>query len=222
MASSEPRTIVAAYHSIHPQEPGVDAPDVIATPAALERDVHALAAGGYRFITAAELVAETNGSRPAGRTALLTFDDGWLDGLTVSAPLLASLGVRGTFFVCPGLWGNHDARMGDAGRILSANDAAALAAAGMDLGAHSLTHPDLRALDDDALHDQLAGSKRVVEQITGRPCLAFAYPFGLHDARVRRAVRDAGFVVAFAFEPGPWRQFAAPRVPAPLPDQYAA
>jgi peptidoglycan/xylan/chitin deacetylase (PgdA/CDA1 family) len=222
VASERAHTIVAAYHSIHAPEPGVHAGDVIAPPDTLARDARRLLDDDYRCITADELVAETNGRRPPGRTALLTFDDGWLDGLTVAAPLLERLGVRATFFVCPGLWGNHDLRLGEAGRVLTERDARELAATGMDLGAHSMTHPDLRSLGDDALRAEVLGSKAAVEALTGRPCLSFAYPFGLHDSRVRRAVAEAGFAVAFAFEPGPWRPLAAPRVPAPLLDQYAA
>lgn len=213
---------VVAYHSIHAPEPGVRADDVIAPPDVLERDVRTLLDAGYRFVTADELVSETGGEEPPERTALLTFDDGWLDGLTVAAPLLIRLGVGATFFVCPGLWGGRDERMGEAGRVLTAAEARELAAAGMDLGSHSMTHPDLRTLDETALRRELVDSKTAVEDISGRSCRALAYPFGLHDERVRRAAAGAGFAVAFSFEPGPWRPFAAPRFPGPLTHQYAA
>lgn len=208
--------MAVAYHSVHDPQPGVCADDVILPPGALERDVRALQAAGYRFLTAGELVAETGGARPPARTALLTFDDGWLDGLTVAAPLLARLGVPATFFVCPGLWGGHDLRMGDAGHVVTEPQARELHAAGMELGAHSLTHPDLRAIDDDALRGELVGSKEAVEAITGRPCRALAYSFGLYDGRVQRAADAAGFSLAFTFSPGRWRPLAAPRTRGPL------
>ena len=209
------RPVVLAFHAIHAPEPGIAAPDVIAPPAALEGDVLALQAAGYRFVTAGELAASTGGRRPPDRTALVTFDDGWRDGLTVAAPLLDRLGVRATFFVCPGLFGNHDPRMGEAGHMLSAAEAHALHEAGMELGAHSLTHPDLRVLGAAELRAELVGSREAVEAITGQPCLAFAYPFGLHDARVRRATAVAGYALAFQYGPGRWSRLAAPRVPAP-------
>jgi peptidoglycan/xylan/chitin deacetylase (PgdA/CDA1 family) len=204
--------VVLAYHSIHDPEPGVYAPDVILTPAALEHDVRELQANGYRFVTAAEL----GGEAPPPGTAVLTFDDGWRDGLTVAAPLLARLRVRATFYLCPGLFGNHDARMGTAGWVLTEAQARELHAAGMDLGAHSMTHPDLRTLDDDALRAELADSKAAIEAITGSGCRTLAYPFGVHDARVRQAAGEAGFALAFAYRPGPWSALAAPRLPGPL------
>lgn len=206
--------VVIAYHSVHPQQDGVRAPDVITDPADLEREVRGLLAASYRCVTADELVTETGGRRPPERTALLTFDDGWLDGLSVATPLLASLGVRATFFVCPGLWSQNDERMGTAGRVMSATQADDLHAAGMDLGAHSMTHPDLRTLEDGALAAELEGSKAAVEAVTGRPCRTFAYPFGLHDARVRLATARAGFTLAFGYRPAAWNRLAAPRRPA--------
>jgi peptidoglycan/xylan/chitin deacetylase (PgdA/CDA1 family) len=210
------KPVVVGYHAIHDPEPGVHAEDVIATPEALERNVRDLLDGGYRILAVDELLEQHGAAQPTPGTAVLTFDDGWLDGLTVAAPLLESLGVRGTFFVCPGLWGNHDLRMGEAGRVLTEEQARALAATGMDLGAHSLTHPDLRTLDDAALRVELVESKAAVEALTVRPCRSFAYPSGWHDARVRRAVASAGFDVAFGFSSGPWHPLAVPRSPGPL------
>jgi peptidoglycan/xylan/chitin deacetylase (PgdA/CDA1 family) len=190
---------------------------VIISPEALQRTVRALQANGYRFRTAAEL----GGEPPGAGTAVLTFDDGWRDSLTVAAPLLNRLGVRATFFVCPGLWGNHDPRMGQAGWVLTEPEARELHEAGMELGAHSMTHPDLRTLDDRELAAELADSKSAVESITETECRTLAYPFGVHDARVRSAARRAGFGLAFAFSPGPWDVMAAPRWPSHLvsPDQ---
>ena len=179
---------------------------------ALAAEVRRLRGFGRRFVTAGELAAAGD---DAG-AAVLTFDDGWADALTVAAPLLQTLGVRATFFVCPGLFGNAETEgYSPEGRVLTRDEAAALAATGMELGAHSMTHPDLCALDDAALAWELGESRAQVEAITGEPCRTFAYPFGLHDDRVRAAAAAAGYVLAFQFAPGPWAPFAAPRLPKP-------
>jgi peptidoglycan/xylan/chitin deacetylase (PgdA/CDA1 family) len=206
-------SVVLAYHAIHPYEQGIRADDVICPPEMLERDVRCLQAAGYRFLTAEQLACETGGGRPAPATAILTFDDGWRDGLTIAAPLLRRLGIRATFFVCPGLWGGSDPRMGAAGHVLTEAEAHELDSAGMELAAHSMTHPDLRQLGEESLRGELSGSKRAVEAITRRPCRVLAYPFGLSDARVRRAAAAAGFALAFGYRLGPWRRLAAPRLP---------
>ncbi len=109
--------------------------------------------------------------------------------LAYAAPLLRELGVDATFFVCRGFFGNTEgAGYSPEGRVLTRDEAGELAELGFDLGAHSTTHPDLVEL---------------------------AYPFGLHDARVRAATQAAGFELAYQYAPGPWAPFAVPRVPKP-------
>lgn len=209
------RPLTLAYHGVNePGAPGADPMDLVMPPAILESHVRLLQRLGYRFATAEEVLAT---GRPQARgTATLTFDDGWRDALTVVAPLLRRLGVRATFYVNPGLWGmQHASVTGPAGRLLTEPEAGELAAAGMELGAHSMHHDDLRTLGDAELATDLAENKAAVEAVTGRPCRTLAYPFGAHDQRVRAAARAAGYELAWAWLPGPWDRFAAPRLPGP-------
>ena len=68
--------------------------------------------------------------------------------------------------------------------------------AGWELDAHSLTHPDLTRLSPRRLTAEVAGSRRTLQRAFGPPVDFFAYPFGRQDARVRAAVRRAGFLGA--------------------------
>lgn len=207
-----PDPLVLAYHAVADVAPDADPHRLATAPALLESHVRFLRRAGYEITTAEGLLDR----RPARRTAVLTFDDGWRDALTTTMPLLDRVGVRATFFVCPGLWGaGHFDLGGDAGRLLSADEAGALAGAGGELGAHSLTHVDLRRLGDGDLEREVAGAKEAVEAVSGRRCRTFAYPYGLTDARVERAAERAGYELAFGWEPGPWRAMRAPRWPAP-------
>jgi peptidoglycan/xylan/chitin deacetylase (PgdA/CDA1 family) len=204
--------LAVAYHGISAEveQPGST---LLLHPRHLRSHVRMLQRRGYRFLTASEL-ADLPAPRP--RTAVLTFDDGWLDGLTTVAPLLAGLGVRATFYVNAGLLGGqHDIVVGEAGRLLDEHGVGSLHSAGMELGSHAMSHCDLTLLDDERLAYELGASKQRLEQLTGTPCRTFAYPFGLHDERVERAVENAGYDLAFSWEPGPWRRFAAPRIPSP-------
>jgi peptidoglycan/xylan/chitin deacetylase (PgdA/CDA1 family) len=209
------RPIVLAYHGVNRVGPGDDELDLVMPPEHLESQVRLLQRAGYRFASAEQVLDA--GGRPAPGTAVLTFDDGWHDALTVVVGLLQRLGVIATFYVNPGLWGTaHHLVRGNAGRLLDADGARALVDAGMELGGHSMRHEDLRTLDDAALATDLAACKAEVEAVSGRPCRTFAYPFGAHDERVRRATADAGYELAWAWLPGPWADpFAAPRLPGP-------
>jgi peptidoglycan/xylan/chitin deacetylase (PgdA/CDA1 family) len=209
MSSRTP--IVLAYHGVDVRFPAEAAP-LFNTPQQLEAHVKLLKRLGYRFVTATDL---TRGDR-GGRVAALTFDDGWENWRRVVLPLLDRLGVPASFYVCPGWFGGHhpDVR-GPAGELLDEDEVRALVDAGMEVGSHSNTHPDLTALDDDRLEQELVGSKQRLETLTGVACETLAYPFGAHDARVVDGARAAGYRLAFGWRRGPWSALAAPRLVAP-------
>jgi peptidoglycan/xylan/chitin deacetylase (PgdA/CDA1 family) len=204
------RSAVLVYHGVG--SPDGDDMRLLITLERLESQIRFLQRRGYRFVTAEELIDR----EPERGAVALTFDDGFRSWLTEVAPLLERLGVRGTFYVCPGLFGGqHWDVGGEPGRLLTQDEAGALAERGMELGSHTLTHPDLREVDDAALLAELEQSKAAVERVTGRPCRTLAYPYGLCDEQVEQAAAEAGYELAFAWLPGPWRRFAAPRLPAP-------
>jgi len=201
------------YHGVAEATDRDDPKRLLTSPEHLEAHLRFLQRRRYRFLTAEELLGEGS---PRPRTAVITFDDGWRNWLTGALPVLERVGVRATFYLCPGLFGlAHPELVGAQAALLDEEGAGQLAAAGMELGSHSLTHPDLRKLDDETLAFELAESKTAIERITDRPCRTFAYPYGLYDERVVKAAGVAGYELAFAWLPGPWRPLEAPRLPAP-------
>lgn len=77
-----------------------------------------------------------------------------------------------------------------------------LAASGIDIGAHTVTHPILTRLDDAAAAREIADSRDTLEQLSGRKVRLFAYPNGVprqdYDARHVDMVRRLGFDAAFS------------------------
>jgi peptidoglycan/xylan/chitin deacetylase (PgdA/CDA1 family) len=210
------RPVILVYHGVDEVAEADDPSRLVVSPHHLRSHVRLLQGLGYRFLTAEQTLDRWAGARPDARTAVLTFDDGFLGWRTRALPLLAELGVPATFYVCPGWWGGrHPDVTGPAGRLLGEEDARALVEAGMELGSHTMTHPDLRALDDPRLEEEVVRSKREVEAVSGRPCRTFAYPFGLFGEREERAVEAAGYELALGWLPGPWRTYGAPRLPGP-------
>lgn len=82
----------------------------------------------------------------------------------------------------------------------------ALRRAGMQVGAHTRTHPILANIDDATAAAEIEGSKRDLEALLGEPVPLFAYPNGKpvadYDARHVQMVRRAGFVAAVSTSPG--------------------
>ena len=89
-------------------------------------------------------------------------------------------------------------------------------AAGMELGSHTETHPDLRRLGDEELRRELGGlegerSRRSPASRAGPSPTPTASPTSVCAA----AARDAGYELALGWQPGPWHAFDVPRLPAP-------
>jgi peptidoglycan/xylan/chitin deacetylase (PgdA/CDA1 family) len=137
---------------------------------------------------------------PGPRRFLVTFDDGYLSVHDIALPLLASLRVPATVFVCSGLLGGASHWMPELAPepLISAEQVLALRAGGFDIGLHGLDHTLLPGLPATELHRQTFLAAQRLADVTGRWPLAFAYPAGAHDAASRAAVAAAGMRVAFA------------------------
>jgi peptidoglycan/xylan/chitin deacetylase (PgdA/CDA1 family) len=71
--------------------------------------------------------------------------------------------------------------------------------AGIEFGAHSLTHPALSGLGPAAARDEIAGSIRRVREMLGVGAVTFAYPFGGHadvSEAVVRICKESGATAA--------------------------
>jgi peptidoglycan/xylan/chitin deacetylase (PgdA/CDA1 family) len=160
-------------------------------PADFQRQMTWLVAHGFRSITHRELFEALFGHRtlPA-RPVLITFDDGYRNVLTDAAPILDRLGIRATAFVITGRISNGDSS------FLTWRQLRALEGLGIEIGSHTVSHPDLRTLGDRALSAELINSRRRLERALEHPVQWLAYPYGGHDARVVAAARRAGYVLA--------------------------
>ena len=81
--------------------------------------------------------------------------------------------------------------------LLSLDQIREMAAAGVEFGSHTLTHPWLPSVDDHQLLREVVDSKLRLEDLLGVEVPCFAYPFGAVDQRVRAAVVAAGYRLAF-------------------------
>lgn len=164
-----------------------------------------LAAAGYRVVDTVEASGLLVGGDIPVKTIGLNFDDGYLDVLENAGPVLERHGFRATVFVPTGVI-DGTAAFGWYQRqppLLSWEQIVELDRAGtFRFEAHSVTHPNLRLLDEHAARAEIAGSKLALEAHLGRPVQAFCYPAGLLGERERRLVAEAGFAIGVSCEPG--------------------
>jgi peptidoglycan/xylan/chitin deacetylase (PgdA/CDA1 family) len=90
----------------------------------------------------------------------------------------------------------------------------AVAAGGVEVGSHTVTHAHLPSLSDLELERELSDSRLRLEDELGRACRFLAYPYGEENPRVHDAARAAGYDAAFALPgpSGPMNPFAIRRV----------
>ncbi|MDB5649553.1 MAG: polysaccharide deacetylase [Hyphomicrobiales bacterium] len=72
----------------------------------------------------------------------------------------------------------------------------------IEIGAHTMRHPNLTVLAPEAQRLEIAGSKHALERMTGRDVRGFAYPNGSYDIVSLRELKIAGFTYACKNCPG--------------------
>lgn len=119
---------------------------------------------------------------------MLNVTTSWDDGDILDqrlADLLNQYGLRGTFYITRNY---RPQRLG--------KPAIRELALTQEIGAHTLTHSDLRLLTPDQRREEITGGKKWLEETSGSPVKMFCYPRGLYDEAVVAAVKEAGFAGA--------------------------
>lgn len=179
---------IFTYHSID-----ASGSVISVTPDAFREHVSAFVHSRARLMHIDDLA-----NAPADEDAIaVTFDDGFANFATHGWPLLRDAGVPVTLFVVTTRAGKtNDWNGGLPQRIpelplLDWDAIGRLAEEGVAIASHTQTHPDLRCVDAEQLHDELRGAAERIAKLTGDAPKSFAYPFGHYNEAVLDAVRDA-------------------------------
>lgn len=196
------RSVILGGHGIGTLPEALD-PHHLCVPASRFRaQVELLLAAGFEFVTVRELVERRTGAASPRGLAALSFDDGMGDNFSVLLPLLQEYRLPATVYVVTGLVGRPNPWLGTAARarMMTAGELRELAAAGLELGAHTVTHRDLSALDLETCRQEVETSRAVVRELIGQAVDTFAYPYCRHGPAALEAVRGAGFSAAVSGE----------------------
>jgi peptidoglycan-N-acetylglucosamine deacetylase len=114
----------------------------------------------------------------------------WDDGHPLDerlAEILASYGIRGTFYV-PLCYAQMP--------MMKTEQLRQLKGMGMEVGSHTLTHANLTRLGRTQILHELTESKQELEHLLGEAVTAFGYPGGKFNRTVRSCVIEAGYQLA--------------------------
>ncbi len=195
------RVPILMYHSISDRPaPGFEG--LAVSPARFAEQLRFLAAEGYTPITVGRLVRSRSAGTLPDRPVVLTFDDGFADFHHTALPLLVRNEASATLYVVADLVAGTPGRASPESPwrmpIVDWSQLADVAANGIEIGGHSLTHPALDMLPLDEARCEIELCKTRLQDHLGIEVSSFAYPYGFYSRQVRRLVVEAGYESACA------------------------
>jgi peptidoglycan/xylan/chitin deacetylase (PgdA/CDA1 family) len=186
------RPRILAYHAVGTKSWGDNDLD----PQRFREQLECALAAGHRFVPARDIA---RGAGQPGDLAV-TFDDGVRSVADNAAPVLAELGIPWTLFVVSG-WAAGGAGAWADGVLLDWRSIETLAAGGVTIGSHSVTHKNMAGLPPDEVRYELAESRRQIEGRLGIVVDEFAIPMGQArdwSAFAAAAAAEAGYTTVYA------------------------
>lgn len=175
---------ILTYHAVDPSRSPISIEEET-----FRRHVAWLASGRVRVCALADLLAQP----PETDAVALTFDDGFASFAERAWPVLRDHGLSAAVFVVSdhvgrtNAWGGRPAPGIPRLPLMDWETLARLAEAGVELGAHTRSHRDLRGARAAELQDELAGCAQHIASETGFRPSSLAYPYGLVDAAAAAA-----------------------------------
>ncbi len=205
------KLIILLYHKIGNYPKNAKFPGLYVTEKDFDRQIKYLKDSGYLFLTLSELKTLydyyfANGKESGivpnliserGRYVALTFDDGSKSVYSNGFKVLKENGVNATVFMVSGLIGGineWDLKNGEnRDEMLNVHELKEMAEYGIEIGAHTDTHPHLTLIPAEEAYREILVSKKKLEDSLNRDINFFAYPYGDYNEETERLVGKAGF-----------------------------
>ena len=169
---------VFMYHTSSENNPGGLA-ELYVKPSEFEKQIKYIIDNGYTLCTFDDWYNLNNIDKPV----FITFDDGYKENYTEIFPVLQKYNAKITIFLTID---NMAAENFTAEMIREMSDSGLV-----KFESHTISHPDLPSVssNDERLIRELGDSKKQIEELTGKPVIALAYPGGGYNAKVIERAR---------------------------------
>jgi peptidoglycan/xylan/chitin deacetylase (PgdA/CDA1 family) len=201
---------ILMYHMISEPRPRARFNGLRVSPRDFEWQLRWLRRTGWTSYTVSELLDLA--PRLPRKAFAITFDDGYADNLLQALPLLKEYQCKATLYLVVERfdrdWSvqrkphHNEGELKREPKLSDAQVREMLDSGCIELGSHSLTHPDFARLGADAALQELAGSRRQLEQRFAVPVRSFAYPFGIYRADTVSLAAQAGYSSAVTTREG--------------------
>ena len=186
---------IVMYHSVDPNaKPGNRLAVTVKT---FERQMQFLKSRHYNVLpleSVAILIKERKKISP--KTISITLDDGYKDNYVYAFPMLKKYNLPATLFIITDEVGRSDRLSWD--EIKTMRDSGIIT-----FGSHTLgPEPLINIESAQEVKRQIFESKKLLEEKLGRRINAFSYPEGRFNDKIKQLVKDAGYELAVATNPG--------------------
>jgi len=160
---------------------------------------------GYKGLSMRELTPYLEGKK-TGKVVGITFDDGYQNNLINAAPILKKYNFSATCYLVSqriGASNSWDLDKGITQRpLMTQSEIQEWLNLGLDIGAHTQTHPILEDLSEQQFKEEIFNCKADLEQMFKVSIKDFCYPFGLFNKKLIYTVKEAGYITATTMSRG--------------------
>lgn len=165
-------------------------------PYVFENQIKTLQGAGYIFITTSQLAKIIDGKEEfPPKPIILSFDDGYLDFYENVVPIIQKYDVKAVVYVISGFLDKPNFMYSWQVKDISSSRL-------FEIGAHTVNHVYLKGVSKETAESEIKQSKKMLENLTGRSVLSFAYPSGAFDLQAEELVKKAGYKTAVSTVPG--------------------
>lgn len=184
---------VIGYHSIGEDNSGTN--PLVISKDRFRKHLQTLKDKGYTTLNLKQVEDYLVNNEPIpAKSVLLTFDDGYEDNYTNMYPILKEFNMNAVIFVIPTYL--------DSGEYLKRSQVKEMSDNGVDIQSHTYLHKRLGDLSYEEQLKELTLSKKAVKDITGKDVIAVAYPEGIYNEDTIKAVKEAGYKMAYTIKRG--------------------
>lgn len=163
-------------------------------PYVFEQQVLTLKNAGYKFIWPSEINEFLN-DKSDTKYVMITFDDGYGTFYSQTYPFIKKHNLKVTNYLIA-----H--RLGFSNYMTKSQVHSILKDGLVELGSHTLNHPDLRSLSVIQLQKEISDSKIELEKEFGVSITSFCYPYGYYNSNTIPYVMRAGYTTAVTTREG--------------------
>jgi Predicted xylanase/chitin deacetylase len=215
--AKNPKFTILLYHKIGKYPQSAKFPGLYVTEDDFDRQIKYLKNTGYAFLTLSELKtlydyyykAKEAGSPDSPQLinltpvlekkkyAAITFDDGSKSVYSGGLKVMRNNGVKATVFMVSGLIGGvneWDMKNGEnIDEMLSLSELKEMFGYGIEIGAHTMTHPRLTQISPEEAFNEISLSKKNLEDLLGASVNFFAYPYGDYSEETKSWLKKRVF-----------------------------